>query len=136
MAGRRLLNAALGRAAPAAGSAPGPEPPRAAALLFTERNFRPDVLSHGAAICFCLSAKPMGSVAAAAIRAARGGVGFVLLVCLFFFFPFLLADSWRTALNRPRCRSAPRARGFSCPPALLQSGAWGSVTVLAHIPAS
>lgn len=92
MAGRRLLNAALGRAARRQEAPRARSRCRAAAFLFTERNFRPDVFGHGAAICFCLSAKPIGSAAAAAMRAARGGVGFVLC-CFVLFFPFLSADS-------------------------------------------
>lgn len=41
-----------------------------------DRNFKPDVFSHRAEICFCLSAKPIGNTASVAIRA--GGV------CAFF----------------------------------------------------
>lgn len=50
-----------------------------------DRNFKPDVFSHRAEICFCLSAKPIGNAASVAIRAG-GACASPLFFILFFFF--------------------------------------------------
>ena len=79
-----------------------------------DRNFKPDVFSHRAEICFCLSARPIGNTAAVARRAGAAGACFLFFfLFFFFFFPVIPAEEqefvrvqvafsrelWRNALN-------------------------------------
>lgn len=79
-----------------------------------DRNFKPDVFSHGAEICFCLSAKPIGNAAAVAIRAG----GRVFFFCVFFFFFFFLipaegqSSSGREWLFPGSCEEMLRMSGW------------------------